>query len=50
VRNLDGFLLVDANSTIGTMKVTIENGKATQSENDGFCLENIDKNGKSSSH
>lgn len=49
VRNLDGFLLVDANSTIGTMKVTIENGQATQSENDGFCLENIDKNGKSSS-
>lgn len=49
VKKMDGFLLVDAYNTIGTKKVTFKDGKATQSENDGFCIENIDKDGKSSS-
>lgn len=48
-KELGGFLLVDAYNTIGTKKVTFKDGKATQSENDGFCIENIDKDGKSSS-
>lgn len=41
------FVLVDAYNTIGKMKVTIQDGKATQSENDCFCVESIDKDGKS---
>ena len=49
VRKMGGFLMVDAYNTIGTKKVTFKDGKATQSENDGFCIENIDKDGKSSS-
>ena len=49
VKNMSGFLMVDAYNTIGTKKVTFKDGKATQSENDGFCIENIDKDGKSSS-
>ena len=48
-KELGGFLLVDAYNTIGTKKITFKDGKATQSENDGFCIENIDKDGKSSS-
>lgn len=43
VKNLGGILMVDAYNTIGTKKVTFKDGKATQSENDGFCVENIDK-------
>ena len=49
VKEINGFLMVDAYNTIGTKKVTFKDGKATQSENDGFCIENIDKDGKSSS-
>ena len=49
VKNLGGIMMVDAYNTIGTKKVTFKDGKATQSENDGFCVENIDKDGKSSS-
>ena len=49
VREINGLLMVDAYNTIGTKKVTFKDGKATQSENDGFCIENIDKDGKSSS-
>ena len=49
VKGTDGFLLVDAYNTIGKKKVTFKDGKATESENDGFCIENIDKDGKISS-
>ena len=49
IKTASFFALVDAYNTLGKMKVTFENGKATKSENDGFCIENIDKDGKSSS-
>lgn len=49
IRTASFFVLVDAYNTIGNMKVTFQDGRATRSENDGFCIEHIDKNGKSSS-
>lgn len=49
VQNMGVFMIVDAYNTIGTRKVTFQNGQATQGESDGFTIESIDNEGRSSS-
>ena len=49
VNEVGGFLLVDAYNTIGKRKVTFQDGKATKGESDGFVVESIDNEGRSTS-
>lgn len=49
LKTTGGFFLCDAYNTLGTHKVTFKDGVATQDTSDGFVLEVIDGEGKSSS-
>lgn len=46
---LVGFLMLDAYKVFGHLKVTFKDGKSTLSESDDFVVENIDKDGRSTS-
>ena len=48
VNALSSFMLVDAYNTIGTRKITFQNGLATHSESDAFVIESIDAMGRTS--
>lgn len=46
IKALPFFVLVDAYNTLGHMKVTFQNGQATKSESDCFCIESIGQDEK----
>jgi hypothetical protein len=46
---IPGFMIMDANKVFGHLKVTFQDGKATVGESDVFTIENIDKDGRSTS-